>query len=489
MPRFAANISDGWLFKNIPFLKRIEAAAKAGFSAIEAPFPYKNDPYSVKQALDKNNIKFVLLNQQTLPEYKSDTGRFCHGIYPDEIHLFEKSLRNALDYAQIVNCPWVHIGGGGSLTDDINIETANFTFTYNLLRSRIIVAEEYPNIGLLIEPRVSKPNENYYLNNHYQTLKILDIVNNNMFIENIMETDKFNKIKNNLQPIKYQFDIFHMQRIHGHLTKLISENIDKIAYFQIANVPERYEPCNSCGEINYEYIYDLLDNKLKINRHWMRPYMVSDNASGELILNRQGEQALYQEFLGGDLVKEDQITVQAAFDINYNYYDYELLKILYKRQIQKIPSEYFTPDGELKPKGNLFVYNKINCDDWKNVHLISIFPESNMEWEGSDGDMMECDMDNVSNECTATDCPFCNINMMECQINEPDMVKQMPSEYDMDQEVQSEYDEDALPGDKRGRKLKSNRISTKIQATQQNEPIGTGKKKLKLSGEESKITL
>ena len=105
MPRFAANIGDGWLWKELPFLKRIEAAYKAGFTAIECPFPYKYVPYEVKKELDKYNIKFALLNQTTLPDYKNDNGRFAHGIYPDEINLFEKSLRNAIDYANIVNCP------------------------------------------------------------------------------------------------------------------------------------------------------------------------------------------------------------------------------------------------------------------------------------------------------------------------------------------------------------------------------------------------
>ena len=38
MPKFAANLT--MLFTELPFLQRFEAAAKAGFEAVEYLFPY-----------------------------------------------------------------------------------------------------------------------------------------------------------------------------------------------------------------------------------------------------------------------------------------------------------------------------------------------------------------------------------------------------------------------------------------------------------------
>ena len=38
MPRFAANLT--MMFNEVPFLDRFEAAAKAGFTAVEFLFPY-----------------------------------------------------------------------------------------------------------------------------------------------------------------------------------------------------------------------------------------------------------------------------------------------------------------------------------------------------------------------------------------------------------------------------------------------------------------
>ena len=52
MPQFAANIGDGWLYSNIPFLERIGAASKDGFTAVECGSTHYN--------FDVNKIKLEL---------------------------------------------------------------------------------------------------------------------------------------------------------------------------------------------------------------------------------------------------------------------------------------------------------------------------------------------------------------------------------------------------------------------------------------------
>ena len=39
MPQFAANLS--WLYTDLPFADRFEAAARDGFTAVECMFPYE----------------------------------------------------------------------------------------------------------------------------------------------------------------------------------------------------------------------------------------------------------------------------------------------------------------------------------------------------------------------------------------------------------------------------------------------------------------
>ena len=54
MPRFAANLS--MMFTDVPFLDRFEAAAKAGFTAVEFLFPYDHPAEAVGERLKKNGL-------------------------------------------------------------------------------------------------------------------------------------------------------------------------------------------------------------------------------------------------------------------------------------------------------------------------------------------------------------------------------------------------------------------------------------------------
>ena len=60
MPNFAANLS--MLFQELPFLDRFEAAAKAGFKAVEFHFPYDFPAPDIRQRLDRFGLRQVLFN-------------------------------------------------------------------------------------------------------------------------------------------------------------------------------------------------------------------------------------------------------------------------------------------------------------------------------------------------------------------------------------------------------------------------------------------
>src|SRR5882672_1433443 len=60
MIRLAANLS--FLFTELPFLKRFEAAARAGFRAVEFTFAYDVPTPVLKRQLCDNDLKLVLIN-------------------------------------------------------------------------------------------------------------------------------------------------------------------------------------------------------------------------------------------------------------------------------------------------------------------------------------------------------------------------------------------------------------------------------------------
>ncbi|TBP02593.1 hydroxypyruvate isomerase, partial [Klebsiella quasipneumoniae subsp. similipneumoniae] len=57
--------------------------------------------------------------------------------------------------------------------------------------------------------------------------------------------------------IAVQLDLFHAQKVDGNLSHLITEYAGQYRHIQIASLPDRHEPDE--GEINYSWIYALLD--------------------------------------------------------------------------------------------------------------------------------------------------------------------------------------------------------------------------------------
>ena len=62
-----------------------------------------------------------------------------------------------------------------------------------------------------------------------------------------------------LQPldVKFQYDVYHMQRMEGELFNTVQRLLPRIGHIQIADVPGRHEP--GTGEINFPNLFRHLD--------------------------------------------------------------------------------------------------------------------------------------------------------------------------------------------------------------------------------------
>ena len=78
MPRFAANLS--MMFNEVPFLDRFDAAAKAGFTAVEFLFPYDHPAKEVGERLKRNGLTQALFN---LPPGDWNAGEKGFAALPD----------------------------------------------------------------------------------------------------------------------------------------------------------------------------------------------------------------------------------------------------------------------------------------------------------------------------------------------------------------------------------------------------------------------
>jgi hydroxypyruvate isomerase len=107
MPRFAANLS--MMFNEHAFLDRFDAAAKAGFTAVEFLFPYEHPPEAIAERLERNGLKQVLFN---LPPGDWNAGEKGFAARPDKFDELRQSIHTALPYALATNVRRLHMMAG-----------------------------------------------------------------------------------------------------------------------------------------------------------------------------------------------------------------------------------------------------------------------------------------------------------------------------------------------------------------------------------------
>lgn len=229
MPKFAANL--GFLFPEVEFLERFEAAANAGFQAVEFPFPYAYPAYEIAQRLHRAELQQVLFN---LPPGNLEAGDRGLACIPGREAEFEAGVDTALAYARVLQCPRLH-AMAGLIPPHVDPQVCEATYIRNI-KTAARKAARY-NIRILIEPINTYDVPGYFLNRQDQAQRLLKHIN---------------------EPnVAIQLDLYHCQIMEGNLSAHIQEMQGQYAHIQIAGVPGRHEP--NIGEINYPYLFDLLD--------------------------------------------------------------------------------------------------------------------------------------------------------------------------------------------------------------------------------------
>jgi hydroxypyruvate isomerase len=227
MPRIAANL--GYLFTERPLLERIDAAAAAGFRAVELQFPYDVPASAVKAAIEKNKLAILGLNT---PPGERD-GEFGLAAVPGREKDWEVLFARALDYASAIGASAIHCLAGKVAAEQR--PAADRVFIDNLSRSAELAAAK--NIKLLIEPINSRDRPNYFLNHVEHAASV---------IEKIAKAN-----------VRMQFDFYHVQIVGGDLIHRLEKFLPVIGHLQCAAVPTRHEPDE--GEINYPAVFEAVD--------------------------------------------------------------------------------------------------------------------------------------------------------------------------------------------------------------------------------------
>jgi hydroxypyruvate isomerase len=232
MPRFAANLT--FLFNEVPFLERFAEAAHAGFRAVEFAFPYEYQAKELAARIKSFKLDVALFNA---PPGNWDTGDRGLASLPEREHEFAASVVAALRYAQLLDCPRLHVMAGVLPHGADGEERARRlrTFVRNLRFACQEAAER--KVRILIEPINPRDMPNYLLTTQAEAHAIREEVG--------------------LPNLKVQMDLYHAQIVEGDLTEKIRRWFPHIGHFQIAGVPGRHEP--DVGEINYAWLFKLLD--------------------------------------------------------------------------------------------------------------------------------------------------------------------------------------------------------------------------------------
>ena len=231
MPRFAANLS--MLYPEHAFLDRFAAAARDGFRGVEYLFPYEHEAKELAARLRDHGLQQVLFNA---PPGNWDAGERGLACLPGREQEFREGIQRALQYAEVLACPRVHVMAG-LVPKGQERDALRPTYVNNLRWAAREAAKQ--GVELLLEPINTRDIPGFFLNRQDHAHELVG------------EIGGVN--------VKVQMDLYHCQVVEGDVAMKIRQYLPtgRVGHFQIAGVPQRHEP--DVGELNYPYLFSVID--------------------------------------------------------------------------------------------------------------------------------------------------------------------------------------------------------------------------------------
>jgi len=225
MPRFCANLN--FLFTEVPLLDRIDAAAKAGFKAVEIGNPYEASASDLAARLEANGVTLALINTTAGDAKVGERGRSALAGREKD---FDADMEAGLRYAAATGCNLIHVMAGL-----VHQGARRETFVANLKRAARKAAAA--GVTVVIEPINRRDIPGYFLNKLAEARAV------------IFEVGEPN--------LGLQFDLYHRQVEEGDVAVAMKEYASLTRHYQIANPPDRGEPDE--GDLNYRWLLQQID--------------------------------------------------------------------------------------------------------------------------------------------------------------------------------------------------------------------------------------
>lgn len=229
MTRWSLNISI--LLKEYEFLDRFQAAADLGFGAVEFWWPRGIDLDALLKAREQAGIKVALFNADGGDLAAGERGFLGN---PDKADYVRENFALALELAEALGCPTIHVLGGDIVLGMTQIEQLSLAAQ---LQAELCAKAAEHDITITLEPQNQWDAPHYLFTHTAEGVAQIEAVG--------------------APNLKLQYDVYHMQIMEGNIVNTLRRTIDHIAHIQIADVPGRNQP--GTGELNYPFIFQELD--------------------------------------------------------------------------------------------------------------------------------------------------------------------------------------------------------------------------------------
>ncbi|MEE9946169.1 MULTISPECIES: hydroxypyruvate isomerase family protein [Pseudomonas] len=204
MLKFNAHL--GFQFNELPFLQRIEAAAAAGFRAVEFPSPYEFDASLLADQLAQYGLPLV---QFAAPAGVSKGIAAVAGKEPE----FRDRLRQAVSYARALACADVHLMSGVTHEDGADkVYASNLDYAVKYFEDQ--------GLRPLIEVICTQAMPGYYMSDFGKAQRVLEAHPGMGLI----------------------LDLYHAQLLTGNAADVLAQFFERTVHVQVADCPGRHQP-------------------------------------------------------------------------------------------------------------------------------------------------------------------------------------------------------------------------------------------------------
>ncbi len=242
------------VFKDLPFIQRLEKIKEAGFTNVELVGEYRK--WSDAE-FNSNNAK-----RKELGINFDITAGLKHGVgNPNDRQAMLADIRNELPIMEKLDCPAV-IVMSGNVVPGMPREVQHKSCIEGLKQAAALVEGKKINgqpVRVLIENIDPEENHKYFMQSIAEGFDIVRAVDH--------------------PQIQLLYDFYHEQIAEGNLIEKLEKNIQYVGLVHIADVPGRHEP--GTGEINYYNIFKKL-GELKYNRMAAMEFYPTSDPVGKL---------------------------------------------------------------------------------------------------------------------------------------------------------------------------------------------------------------